>query len=96
MGCDAANAIYNVSYEADKINKGESNYHENFKKWVLRFQQEDLVAAGAQTDVKGDRIKRPADQADPDMYVHVVELVVNYTFQKHLFLMNYLLSPQEH
>lgn len=73
MGCDAANAIYNVSYEADKINKGESNYHENFKKWLLRFQQEDLVAAGAQTDVKGDRIKRPADQLDPDMYVHVVE-----------------------
>jgi aromatic ring hydroxylase len=73
MGCDAANAIYNVSYEADKINKGESNYHENFKKWLLRFQEQDLVAAGAQTDVKGDRIKRPADQADPDMYVHVVE-----------------------
>jgi len=73
MGCDAANAIYNVSYEADKLNNGESHYHENFKKWLLRFQQEDLVAAGAQTDVKGDRIKRPADQADPDMYVHVVE-----------------------
>ena len=73
MGCDAANAVYNVSYEADKLNKGETQYHENFKKWLLRFQQEDLVAAGAQTDVKGDRIKRPADQADPDMYVHVVE-----------------------
>jgi len=73
MGCDAANAIYNVSYEADKLNNGETKYHENFKKWLLRFQQEDLVAAGAQTDVKGDRSKRPADQADPDMYVHVVE-----------------------
>ena len=73
MGCDAANAIYNVSYEGDKINKDETNYHENFKKWLLRFQKEDLVAAGAQTDVKGDRSKRPADQVDPDMYVHVVE-----------------------
>ena len=73
MGCDAANAIYNVSYEADKVNKGETNYHENFKKWLERFQKEDLIAACAQTDVKGDRIKRPADQADPDMYVHVVE-----------------------
>ncbi|MFX0021880.1 MAG: 4-hydroxyphenylacetate 3-hydroxylase family protein [Candidatus Hermodarchaeota archaeon] len=73
MGCDAANAVYNVSYEADKLNNGESHYHENFKKWLLKFQQKDLVAAGAQTDVKGDRIKRPADQADPDMYVHVVE-----------------------
>jgi len=73
MGCDAANAIYTVSYEADKQNKGETQYHENFKKWLLKFQQEDLVAAGAQTDVKGDRSKRPAEQPDPDMYVHVVE-----------------------
>jgi aromatic ring hydroxylase len=73
MGCDAANAIYNVSFEADKLNKGETNYHENFKKWMLRFQKEDLIAACAQTDVKGNRIKRPADQEDPDMYVHVVE-----------------------
>jgi aromatic ring hydroxylase len=73
MGCDAANAVYNVSYEADKSNNGETQYHENFKKWLLRFQQEDLIAAGAQTDVKGDRKLRPADQADPDMYVHLVE-----------------------
>jgi len=73
MGCDGANAIYNVSYEADKLNNGETNYHENFKKWMERFQREDLIAACAQTDVKGNRIKRPADQEDPDMYVHVVE-----------------------
>jgi aromatic ring hydroxylase len=73
MGCDAANAIYNVSYEADKTNNGTTMYHENFKKWLQRFQERDLVAACAQTDVKGDRMKRPADQADPDMYVHVTE-----------------------
>ncbi len=73
MGCDGTNAIYNVSYEADRSNNGETNYHENFKKWLVRFQQEDLIAACAQTDVKGNRIKRPADQEDPDMYVHVVE-----------------------
>jgi 4-hydroxybutyryl-CoA dehydratase/vinylacetyl-CoA-Delta-isomerase len=73
MGCDAMNAVYNVSYEADKSNNGETNYHNNFKKWLERFQKEDLVAACAQTDVKGDRIRRPADQKDPDMYVHVVD-----------------------
>ena len=73
MGCDAANAIYNVSYEADKLNKGKTKYHENFKKWLERFQKDDLIAACAQTDVKGDRIKRPAEQEDPDMYVHVVD-----------------------
>ena len=43
MGIDATNAIYNVSYEADKANKGATQYHENFKKWLTRFQKEDLV-----------------------------------------------------
>ena len=73
MGCDGANAIYNVSYEADKQNNGATQYHENFKKWVERFQKEDLVGCCAQTDVKGDRMKRPSQQKDPDMYVRVVE-----------------------
>jgi len=73
MGIDAINAIYNVSYEADKGNNGETQYHKNFKKWLERFQKEDLVGCCAQTDVKGDRMKRPAEQVDPDLYVRVVE-----------------------
>lgn len=73
MGIDATNGIYNVSYEADKSNNGSTEYHKNFKKWLERFQKEDLVGCCAQTDVKGNRIKRPADQVDPDLYVHVVE-----------------------
>ncbi|MBN1653306.1 MAG: aromatic ring hydroxylase [Deltaproteobacteria bacterium] len=73
MGIDAANAVYNVSYEADKMNKGETRYHENFKKWLTRFQREDLVAAGAQTDVKGDRMLRPAEQPNPSAYVRIKE-----------------------
>ena len=73
MGIDATNAIYNVSYEADKVNNGATRYHENFKKWLSRFQAEDLVGCCAQTDVKGDRMLRPADQPDPDAYVHIKE-----------------------
>ena len=73
MGIDATNAIYNASYEADKSNNGATEYHENFKKWLERFQTEDLVGCCAQTDVKGDRMKRPADQVDPDLYTRVVE-----------------------
>ena len=73
MGIDAANAIYNVSFEADKVNNGATQYHENFKKWLSRFQTEDLVGCCAQTDVKGDRMLRPADQPDPDAYVHIKE-----------------------
>jgi len=33
----------------------------------------DLALAVAQTDVKGDRSKRPSEQDDPDLYVRVVE-----------------------
>jgi hypothetical protein len=43
-----------------------TEYHKNFKKWVERFQKEDLVGCCAQTDVKGDRMKRPSQQIDPD------------------------------
>ncbi|MFP4667315.1 MAG: 4-hydroxyphenylacetate 3-hydroxylase family protein [Desulfosalsimonas sp.] len=73
MGVDAVNAVYTVSYEADKQNNGSTQYHENFKNWLKRFQSEDLVGCCAQTDVKGDRMKRPHQQPDPDTYVHVVE-----------------------
>lgn len=73
MGIDATNAIYNVSYEADKQNKGATQYHENFKKWLIRFQNEDLVGCCAQTDVKGDRMLRPAEQPNPDAYIRIKE-----------------------
>jgi len=73
MGIDATNAIYNVSFEADKVNDGATRYHENFKKWLARFQTEDLVGCCAQTDVKGDRLLRPAEQPDPDAYVRIKE-----------------------
>jgi aromatic ring hydroxylase len=73
MGIDGTNAIYNVSYEADKQNNGATQYHENFKKWLTRFQTEDLVGCCAQTDVKGDRMLRPAEQPNPGSYVYIKE-----------------------
>ena len=73
MGIDASNAIHAVSFEAQKSPKAKTAYHDNWLKWLERFQREDLVVSCAQTDVKGERLKRPAEQDDPDMYVHVVE-----------------------
>ena len=73
MGIDGTNACNAISYEADKQNKGATEYHKNFLKWLERFQREDLVGCCAQTDVKGDRMKRPSEQKDPDLYLRVVE-----------------------
>jgi 4-hydroxyphenylacetate 3-monooxygenase/4-hydroxybutyryl-CoA dehydratase/vinylacetyl-CoA-Delta-isomerase len=73
MGIDAVNALNAVSYEADKANQGQTEYYQNFLKWLDYFQKNDLVGCCAQTDVKGERLKRPAEQTDPDAYLHVVE-----------------------
>jgi len=73
MGIDGANACNAISYEADKQNKGATEYHKNFLKWLERFQDNDMVGCCAQTDVKGDRMKRPHEQEDPDSYVRIIE-----------------------
>jgi 4-hydroxybutyryl-CoA dehydratase / vinylacetyl-CoA-Delta-isomerase len=71
VGHDGINATYSVAYEIDE--KHGTDYLERFKKWLTYIQDENLMVVGAMTDPKGDRSKGPADQADPDQYVHVVE-----------------------
>lgn len=71
VGLDAMNATYAVTFEMDRDNG--TDYHERFKKYLSRVQSEDLMLAGAMTDPKGHRMKRPSEQADPDQFVRVVE-----------------------
>jgi aromatic ring hydroxylase len=46
---------------------------ENAQAFYQRVIDEDLAVAVAQTDVKGDRSKGPSAQADPDLYVRIVD-----------------------
>jgi len=71
MGVDALNGVSVVTKDAD-LQYG-THYHENFLKFLYDFQENDLVACCAQTDIKGDRNLRPHQQNDPDMYLRVVE-----------------------
>jgi 4-hydroxyphenylacetate 3-monooxygenase/4-hydroxybutyryl-CoA dehydratase/vinylacetyl-CoA-Delta-isomerase len=71
MGCDACNGLSAVTYAADM--EHGTDYHRRFVEYLKEFQERDLTAACAQTDVKGDRSKRPHQQDDPDMYVRIVE-----------------------
>ena len=71
VGHDGINATYSIAYEIDQ--KYGTDYFERFKKWLTFIQDENLMVVGAMTDPKGDRSKSPADQADPDQYVHVVD-----------------------
>ena len=71
VGMDSFNAEWSTTYEIDK--KYGTNYHENFKKFVKYVQDADLTVDGAMTDPKGDRGLAPHAQADPDLYLHIVE-----------------------
>ncbi|MBN2032514.1 MAG: 4-hydroxybutyryl-CoA dehydratase [Deltaproteobacteria bacterium] len=71
VGHDGINATYSVAYEIDQ--KYGTDYFERFKKWLIYIQDENLMVVGAMTDPKGDRSKSPAEQVDPDQYVHIVE-----------------------
>ena len=71
VGMDAFNAVYSTTYEVDQ--KYGTQYHENFKKFAAYVQENDLTVDGAMTDTKGDRSLAPSKQADPDLFLHVVE-----------------------
>ena len=71
MGIDALNALSVITYEMDQALG--TDYYERFNKYLEYFQENDLVASSAQTDAKGDRLKRPHQQEDPDQYLRVIE-----------------------
>lgn len=71
MGHDAITALSICTREMD--DQHGTDYHSRFNNYLRRYQENDLAAACAQTDMKGDRIKRPSEQPDPDAYVHIVE-----------------------
>ena len=69
VGLDGINAVYSVAYEIDQ--EQGTDYLDRFKDWLTTIQDKNLMVVGAMTDPKGDRSKSPADQPDPDQYVHV-------------------------
>ncbi len=71
VGMDALNSLYSVTYEMDR--EYGTAYHARFRDFVIRMQEANYVIGGAMTDPKGDRSKAPADQADPDLFVRIVE-----------------------
>ena len=70
VGLDGLNAVWSVTFEIDQATG--TDYHARFRRFLDRVQREDLMVAGAMTDVKGDRSLAPWKQADPDLYLHVV------------------------
>ena len=71
MGIDAVNALSVITYACDQ-DRG-TDYNARFIEFLKRFQDNNMVGCCAQSDVKGDRTKRPHEQADPDLYLRIVK-----------------------
>jgi aromatic ring hydroxylase len=71
IGTDALSGLLRVSSLVDA--KRKTNYHDRVKAFYRHCRDNDLAVAVAQTDVKGDRSLGPSSQADPDLYVRIVE-----------------------
>ncbi len=68
---DAFSALVSTTARID-ADKG-TRYGERFTAYLHDFQDRDLSVGIAMTDAKGDRSRRPHEQANVDSYVHIVE-----------------------
>jgi len=71
VGMDALNSLHSTTFEIDE--KHGTNYNKRLIEFIKMMQKENFVIGGAMTDPKGDRSLGPAEQEDPDMFVHVVD-----------------------
>ena len=68
-GWTVMNAAYGPTYDMD-VELG-TNYHERLKNFMMFAEEHALSMAGALTDAKGDRSKKPNEQENDDVYLHV-------------------------
>lgn len=72
IGSDALFSLMIIARKVDR--KYGTNYYDRVMKYYEYVVKNDLAIAVAQTDVKGNRAKRPHEQEDRDMYLRVVEV----------------------
>lgn len=68
---DALNAILQATKRTDDA--VGSDYNQRFMAYLHEVQDKDLTLGVAMTDAKGDRSRRPGQQSNPDVYVHIKE-----------------------
>ncbi len=70
-GWSALNAMFAATWDMD--HDLGTDYHQRFLAWLADAQARDIALSGALTDPKGDRTRKPSEQDDEDMFLHVVE-----------------------
>ena len=70
-GLDTISVLHSITYEIDA--KHGTRYHQRFLAFLKRAQAANILIAAGMTDPKGDRSKRPSEQVDPDLFMHVTK-----------------------
>jgi 4-hydroxybutyryl-CoA dehydratase/vinylacetyl-CoA-Delta-isomerase len=68
---DGLNGIFGATKRIDDAHG--TDYHQRFLHYLAAVQKRDLTLGVAMTDAKGNRSKRPGQQVNPDVYVHIGE-----------------------
>ena len=68
-GLDTISVLHSITYDIDQ--KHGTTYHQRFLAFMRLAQQNNIVIGAGMTDPKGDRSKRPSEQVDPDLFLHV-------------------------
>lgn len=68
-GLDAFSVLHSITYDIDR--KHGTGYHERYIDFLKKAQENNVILGAGMTDPKGDRSKRPSEQADPDLFMRV-------------------------
>lgn len=68
-GLDTLSVLHSITYEIDA--KHKTPYHARFIEFMKLAQEKNILIAAGMTDPKGDRSKRPHEQSDPDLFLHI-------------------------
>ncbi len=68
-GLDTISVLHSITYDIDQ--KHGTQYHQRYLEFLKLAQKNNIILGAGMTDPKGDRGKRPAEQADPDLFMHV-------------------------
>lgn len=68
-GLDTISVLHSITYDIDQ--KHGTPYHARYLEFLKRAQANNIILGAGMTDPKGDRSKRPSEQDDPDLFMHV-------------------------
>ena len=68
-GLDTISVLHTITSDIDA--KHGTGYHQRYLDFMKNAQRNNIIFGAGMTDPKGDRSKRPNEQTEPDMFMHI-------------------------